>query len=230
MQHPWLLPFLHPLTTAPPIQLTLPPPPHQPHHHPHHPHHVQQPHPHAHHHPHQLPSTSMGLTLQPMLTPSGALLLPALQQNAAAAVAAFAAAAAAAAHQQGSAAAAYSMANTPVLMAPFQQRSRLKVHQTYTTLSWTLASPMCTDLVRLSGFWAFVYLPESWWPVWNAVIKTAANKCVPEYENRSYLLFYTHFLNEKNSRPDPSLSLLTRQFWKKRRENEKKEEEIPWKI
>uniref|UniRef100_A0A0P5H1X9 Pseudouridylate synthase RPUSD2 n=1 Tax=Daphnia magna TaxID=35525 RepID=A0A0P5H1X9_9CRUS len=157
MQHPWLLPFLHPLTTAPPIQLTLPPPPHQPHHHPHHhphqhhhhhhhPHHhvqqqqpQQQPHPHvhhAHHHAaaHQLPSTSIGLTLQPMLTTSGALLLPALQQNAAAAVAAFAAAAhQLAAHQQGSAVAAYSAmaaTNSPVLMAPFQpQRSRLKVSE-----------------------------------------------------------------------------------------------------
>jgi hypothetical protein len=67
-----------------------------------------------------------------MLTPSGALLLPALQQNAAAAVAAFAAAAhQLAAHQQGSAVAAYSAmaaTNSPVLMAPFQpQRSRLKV-------------------------------------------------------------------------------------------------------
>ncbi|XP_046641572.1 RNA pseudouridylate synthase domain-containing protein 2-like [Daphnia pulicaria] len=154
MQHPWLLPFLHPLTTAPPIQLTLPPPQHQPHHHPHHhphqhhhhphAHHIQQqpqqqPHPHAHHvhhhaAAHQLPSTSMGLTLQPMLTPSGALLLPALQQNAAAAVAAFAAAAhQLAAHQQGSAVAAYSAmaaTNSPVLMAPFQpQRSRLKVSE-----------------------------------------------------------------------------------------------------
>lgn len=101
MQHPWILPFL-PLTTAP-IQLTLP-------HHHHHHHHsaVHQ----------QVSATTMGLTLQPVMTPSGTLLLPALQQNAAAAVAAFAAAAAA----QGS----FSMANSPVLMANFP-RTRLKV-------------------------------------------------------------------------------------------------------
>lgn len=140
MQHPWLLPFIHPLAAAastgagtptPTIQLSLPPPPQPPLHHAHHhhPHHI---HPHHHHH-------LAGLSIQPMLSaPSGALLLPALQQNAAAAVAAFAAAAAAAAaaatqHQQhqpapGSvAAAAFSMAGSPVMMAPFQQRARLKV-------------------------------------------------------------------------------------------------------
>lgn len=80
-----------------------------------------------------------GISLQPMLTPSGALLLPALQQNAAAAVAAFAAAAAAAAaasqqqqQQQQSlppvSSAAFSMVGSPVMMAPFQ-RTRLKVER-----------------------------------------------------------------------------------------------------
>ena len=103
MQHPWILPFL-PLTSAP-IQLTLP-------------------HPSQHHHHHtavhqQVPASTMGLTLQPVMTPSGTLLLPALQQNAAAAVAAFAAAAAA----QGSWP---SMANSAVMMTNFP-RCRLKV-------------------------------------------------------------------------------------------------------
>lgn len=139
MQHPWLLPFLHPLTTgagAPNIQLTLPPPVGH-HHHPHqvHPHHH---HHHVHHPHHQMASNAMaGLSLQPMLAaPSGALLLPALQQNAAAAVAAFAAAAAAAAaaasqHQQqqapGTTSAVFTMAGSPVIMSPFQPRTRLKV-------------------------------------------------------------------------------------------------------
>jgi len=105
MQHPWILPFL-PLTSAP-IQLTLP-------------------HPSQHHHHHtavhqQVPASTMGLTLQPVMTPSGTLLLPALQQNAAAAVAAFAAAAAA----QGSWP---SMANSAVMMTNFP-RCRLKASE-----------------------------------------------------------------------------------------------------
>ena len=82
--------------------------------------------------------------LQPMLSPhSGALLLPALQQNAAVPVAAFAAAAAAAhQHQQqqqqqqhgtAAAAAAFMAGSSPVLMAagPFQRVARLKVRSVY---------------------------------------------------------------------------------------------------
>lgn len=113
MQHPWILPFL-PLTSAP-IQLTLPPPP------PHHHHHtaVHQ----------QVPASTMGLTLQPVMTPSGTLLLPALQQNAAAAVAAFAAAAAA----QGS----FSMANSAVMMTNFP-RCRLKVFYSFRVSWWVV--------------------------------------------------------------------------------------------
>ena len=91
--------------------------------------------------------------LQPMLSPhSGALLLPALQQNAAAAVAAFAAAAAAAHQQQqqqqqhgtAAAAAAFMAGSSPVLMAagPFQRVARLKVK------SWPFSSYDLTDFVR----------------------------------------------------------------------------------
>ena len=127
MQHPWILPFL-PLTSAP-IQLTLPPPP-PPHHH----HHtaVHQ----------QVPVSTMGLTLQPVMTPSGTLLLPALQQNAAAAVAAFAAAAAA----QGS----FSMANSAVMMTNFP-RCRLKVFYSFCVsrqlviLAFTASSISCVS-------------------------------------------------------------------------------------
>lgn len=156
-----------------------------------------------------------------MLTPSGALLLPALQQNAAAAVAAFAAAAAAAAqaHQQGTAAA-YNMANTPVLMAPFQ-RTRLKV-----LLNWTGNGTRRTDV-----FVSRVQLPTSggsccssstskecnghcWcWPLFiywvalrlggNASRHPDANKCRKKGRRKNGFLFldstirFLNFVNQK---------------------------------
>ena len=94
MQHPWILPFL---TTAP-IQLAL-----------------------SHHSGvQQVPTGTMGLTLQPVMTPSGTLLLPALNAAAAAAVAA------AQAQAQGP----FSVANPSVLMGSFP-RARLKVFISY---------------------------------------------------------------------------------------------------
>ena len=100
-----------------------------------------------------------------MLTPSGALLLPALQQNAAAAVAAFAAAAAAAAASQqqqqqqqqvpGSSAA-FAMVGSPVMMAPFQ-RSRLKVarenNPETTSVSLLSLVPCFPSSAGLALFW-----------------------------------------------------------------------------
>ena len=112
MQHPWILPFL-PLTTAHPIQLALP----------HHPHHagVQQV-------PTAATMQSMGLTLQPVLTPSGTLLVPAL--NAAAAAAAVAAAAHHHQQQQQQQQGSYSIPSPSVLINNFP-RARLKVPATF---------------------------------------------------------------------------------------------------